>query len=77
MPQLLKPVRLEPVRLEPVLCDGRGLRSEEWPLLAATREGLLAATKTQRSQKKKSLKTRLKKKSLTGPSLSIRKNLHI
>ena len=53
VPQLLKPARLEPM-----LCSGKSHHSEgpahyskEWPLLATTREGLHAATKTQRSQK--------------------------
>ena len=54
-PQLLKHMRLEPV-----LRNKRSHRNEkpahrnkECPLLAATRESLHAATKTQRSQKNK------------------------
>ena len=53
VPQLLKPARLEPV-----LCNKRSHcdekpahHNEEWPPLAATRESLHSATKTQRSQK--------------------------
>ena len=52
-PQLLKPARVEPV-----LHNKRSHRNEkpahlnkEWPPLAATRESLRAATKTQHSQK--------------------------
>ena len=48
----------ELARLEPVLCNKRGRdserpahRDEEWPLLAATREGPRTETKTQHSQK--------------------------
>ena len=55
VPQLLKPTRLEPV-----LRDKRSYRNEkptyhneEQPLLAATRESLRAAMKTQHSQKYK------------------------
>ena len=73
-PQLLslcsgtcEPQLLRPLHLEPVLCNGRGHRNEkparhneEWPPLAATRESLRAATKTQRSQK-------LKKKKNSSP----------
>ena len=54
-PQLLKPTHLEPM-----LCNGRGHHSErpmhpseEWHMLVTTGDGLHAATKTQRSQKKK------------------------
>ena len=53
VPQLLKPACLEPV-----LCNERGHHSEkpihhdeEWPQLAATREGPRTPTKTQCSQK--------------------------
>ena len=53
MPQLLKPAHLEPT-----LCNRRSHCSEgpahcreEWPLLAAPRESLHTATKTQCSQK--------------------------
>ena len=49
----------EPARLELVLRNKRGRdserpahRDEEWPPLAATRESLHAATKTQRSKNK-------------------------
>ena len=63
MPQLLKPACLEPV-----LHNKRSHRSEkpthrneEWPPLAATRESLHTATKTQRSQKKKKEKKKEKK----------------
>ena len=48
----------EPARLEPVLCNKRGRDSErpahhdeEWPPLAATREGPSTETKTQHSHK--------------------------
>ena len=62
-PQLLslcsrarEPRLLGPVCLEPVLRSKRGHRNEkprnkEWPPLAATRESLRTATRTQRSHK--------------------------
>ena len=50
----------EPAPLEPVICNKRGRdserpahRDEEWPPLAATREGPRTETKTQHSQKNK------------------------
>ena len=53
VPQLLKPVHLEPVFLNKRShCNEKLMhRNEEGPPLAATRESLRAATKTQHSQK--------------------------
>ena len=52
MPQLLKPALLEPVLHKRSHCNEKPAHcKEEWPPLAAAREGLHAATKTQHSQK--------------------------
>ena len=79
---------LKPTCLEPVLCNKRSHhnekpvhRNEESPLLAATRESLRAATKTQRSQKKTKTKTKKESEStvyisnplLVGKSIQIQK----
>ena len=58
VPQLLKPVRLEPVlRSRRTHCTEKPMhRNKEWPLLAANRESLRAAAKTNAAKNKIKLK---------------------